>query len=123
MKSIGSVLTKIGIPSYLSYRYSKQNKNSCNISINGTLNVERLGEYLYKNATCFLDRKHKKFMECNDQAKYIKNRSFLLSGNENETKKLYLAGISQAEIARQLGLIPSSVRCCIQRLRLKNQLV
>ena len=123
VKSIQLVLDKIGIPSYFSYRYSEENKNSCNITVNGTLNVERLGIYLYKNATCFLDRKHQKFVDCNVQSKYVKARSFSMSGNENKTKTLYLGGMTQAEIARKLELAPSSVRGCVQRLRRKNQLV
>ena len=123
VKSIQSVLDKIGVPSYFSYRYSEKNKNSCSISINGTLNVERLGIYLYKGATCFLERKRRRFMECNAQAEYVNARSFRLSGNENKTKELYMTGVSQAEIAKNLGLPPSSVRCCVQRLRRQNQLV
>lgn len=123
MKSIQSVLDKIGVPSYFSYRYSEKNKNSCGISINGTLNVDRLGRYLYKDADCFLDRKYGRFMKCNTRAKYVNIRSFSLSGNEEKTKVLYLGGLSQAEIARKLELVPSSVRCCIQRLRRQNQII
>ena len=122
MKSIQSILEKIGVPSYFSYRYSDKNKNSCNVSINGTMNVKRFGVYLYKDATCFLTRKYKKFMECNEQAQRATMRSFALSGNENKVKQLYINGMSQAEISKNLGLIPSSVRCCVQRLRRNNQL-
>jgi intein/homing endonuclease len=122
MKSIQSILTTLNIPSYFSYRHSSDNKNSCNISINGTLHTQKFGEYLYKNSTCFLKRKRDKFIKCNKQSEHVKKRSFSLSGNEDKTRELYLSGMTQAKIARTLNLVPSSVRCCIQRLRRNNQL-
>lgn len=123
MKSIQNILLSMNIPSYLSYRYSKQNKNSCQLTVNGTLHVQSLGKFLYNEATCFLNRKHEKFTKCYAQAEYVTNRSFLLSGKEEIIKKLYLDGISQSDIAKKLGLISSSVRACIQRLRKRTEIV
>jgi hypothetical protein len=46
----------------LRYRYSKENKNSCGLFIKGSLNVGKLGEYLYRDKDIGLKRKKDKFM-------------------------------------------------------------
>jgi hypothetical protein len=117
MRAIQSILLSQHIPSYLSYRYSKSNKNSCQLTINGTLHVQSLGKFLYNEANFYLERKHEKFDACFAQANITKNRRYSSNGIEDKIKMLYLNGVPQAEIAKQNNLVPSSVRACVQRLR------
>lgn len=123
MKSIQIVLNRLKIPTYFNYRYSQQNKNSCNLVVNGTLNVDRFGDFIYQNSFYCLKRKYNKFIECKLRADMFKKSSFSLNGNEEKIKQLYKKGISQIGIATQLELIPSSVRACVQRLKRKNKII
>jgi len=100
---------------HISYRYSKENRNSCGLSYHGNLVTSIFFNYLYKDATCFLKRKHKKFEMCNEISK--KTTLYRFDGSEEKIKKLYLQGISQKNISDKLNLVYSSVRCCVQRLR------
>jgi len=123
LKSIRLILEFLKIPTYFNYRYGESNKNSCNLVINGTLNVEKFGNFIYQNPFFFLKRKHDKFMDCCYRAELSKKRLFLTNGNEEKIRRLYEEGVSQAEIAVKLKLIYSSVRACVQRLRRKKQIV
>jgi hypothetical protein len=123
MKSIRIVLSDLKIPSYISYRYSIKNKNSCNLVINGTFNVDKFGEFLYKNSFCCLERKYKKFKSCSCKAEYSRKRLFSLNGNEEKIQQLYNSGVSQIQISRELALVESSVKGCVQRLRRKNKII
>lgn len=108
---------------YISYKYSKNNKNSCNLTYHGNLIVNKFFDYLYKDATCYLKRKYEKFQKCKITAEITINNRFNLNGNENKIKELYLTGFSQKEISDKLKLIYSSVRCCIQRLRKNKEII
>ena len=123
LKSIRSILESLKIPTYFNYRYGESNKNSCNLVINGTLNVDKFGKFIYQKPFFFLRRKHDKFISCNDRAKLSKKRLFSINGREEEIKRLYKEGNSQVEIAVKLKLIYSSVKACVQRLRRKEQIV
>lgn len=122
MKSIRLILDELKINSSFSYRYSEENKNSCNLVINGTLNVDKFGEFMYQNSFSCLERKLNKFIDCKVKAECFRNKMFSMNGNENKIKRLYEKGVSQIIIANKLELVPSSVRCCVQRLRLKNKI-
>lgn len=123
LKSIQPILQTLKIPSYFNYRYDESNKNSCNLVINGTLNVDKFGKFIYQNPFFFLKRKHDKFIDCNNRAELSRKRLFLLNGNEEEVRRLYEEGVSQSKIAVKLKLVYSSVRACVQRLRRKKQIV
>jgi intein/homing endonuclease len=123
LKEIQSILAKDGINSDFKYRYSKNNKNSCQITINGTFNVNKFKNLLYNDATFFLKRKKEKFDLCTNRADRLKNYYFKYNGMEEKIKQLYLDGNTQSKIAKQLGLVYSSVRACIQRLRQKSLII
>jgi len=111
---------KLGLSGYIGYRYSKMNKNSCNLSYHGNLVTSKFFDYLYENATCFLNRKYEKFKKCKQVADKTIQYRFDLNGNEQKINDMYVSGISQKQISVQLGLVFSSVRGCVQRLRRNN---
>ena len=117
LKQIQSILESNGIKSDFKYRYTSANKNSCQITVNGTFNVMKLKDILYHNSTIYLSRKKEKFNLCEIQSDKLKQTYFKYNGMEEKIKELYIAGNSQSKIAIQLGLVFSSVRSCIQRLR------
>lgn len=117
MLEIKDILEVNDIPSYLSYRYGKTNKNSCGLTINGTMNASKLGKLLYTNPCCCLERKYQLFNKCFELEIKRRKRLFSLNGSKNKIKKLYMKGDSQMNIAKKLGLVYSSVRACIQKMR------
>lgn len=120
---IGEILKKeCNIHYRLSFRYSKENKKSCSISTKGTLQLKRIYDFLYKDATIYLKRKHDLFKQSNEMAKIQIQKTFKTNGMEDEIRKLYISGMTQKNISKQLNLIHSSVRCCVQRLR-RNKIV
>jgi hypothetical protein len=123
MKSIRLVLNDLEIPTYFGYRYSEENKNSCNLVVNGTWNVDKFGDFIYKESFFSLKRKYDKFMECKSRVECSKKRLFRFNGNEEKIKQMYIKGFSQKEIAIQLKLGYSSVKGCVQRLRRKKQII
>jgi hypothetical protein len=112
----------LNLNGYISYKYSKKNKNSCNLAYHGNLATNTFFEYLYKNSTFYLRRKFEKFKKCKIKAIESINNRFKLNGMEEKIKELYLVGNSQKEISNKLKLVYSSVRACIQRLRKKKEI-
>jgi hypothetical protein len=124
MNEIKTILSNIGIEtSDIRFRYGKHNKNSCSFGTKGTLKVNKFGNYLYKNATCFLKRKYDKFKDCEIRANKTNDNMFKLNGMEQKIKELYSTGHSQKQISDELNLVYSSVRCCIQRLRKNKEII
>ena len=65
----------IGFPdAYMSQRH-KNDKNNWGIEIGGRLHVITIGDYMYKDATIYLERKHKRYMTLiNYQRKPVRNQ-------------------------------------------------
>lgn len=124
MKEIKKTITdSVNISlSPIRFRYGKNNKNSCSVGTKGTLKVSMFGDFIYKDSSCFLKRKREKFDMCKCLAEKTRLYRYDLNGNEQKIKRLYLNGIIQKEIASQLNLVYSSVRCCVQRLRKSDEI-
>jgi len=123
MLSIQNILNTFNIKSRISYKYGLQNKNSCNIGFNGNLKVSKFLDFLYKDADFYLKRKHDRYVECKKLANEFINHTFDLNGNSEKIKIMYSEGLSQKNISKKLGLVYSSVRCCVQRLRKNKEII
>lgn len=123
LTEIKEILKPLDVHFVLRYRYGRKNKNSCMLETHGSLQVDRLGKYLYAESSVFLKRKKQKFDQCSDMAAKFKNKQFNYNGNEERIKQLYVGGMRQFEIAKNLNLVFSSVRACVQRLRKRNEVV
>jgi hypothetical protein len=54
----------IGFPNHkLSKRHKTRNVNNFTLEIGGRLQVLKIGDYMYNNATVFLERKHNRYIE------------------------------------------------------------
>lgn len=110
------ILEKTGVKMKLRYRYSKENCNSCSIETKGSINVSKIGNFLYNNSTIFLLRKKIRFDECNELAM----KRFKYNGNNEKIQALYLNGTKQIDIAKLLNANYSSVRSVVQHFRKMN---
>lgn len=97
------------------HRY-KNNDISCMLDIKGTFNLEKFYTLMYMNADFYLNRKHNRFEEFNNNKKNIKHKHFSQK-TISEIKELYLNNVKQIEISKILEINYSAIRCVIQRLR------
>jgi hypothetical protein len=54
---------RIGFPNRKFTKRHKDKKNNYQLEIGGRQQVLKIGNYMYNNATIFLERKHKRYME------------------------------------------------------------
>lgn len=117
LKSLQEFFIKtFNIKGYLRTR-RKNNPYTGMLEIKGSLQIERILDFLYSNPPFCLSRKMEKYQIVKNSAQKYKNKTWKLNGNNNLVISLYNAGTRQFEIAKKTNLIYGSVRGCIQRAR------
>lgn len=104
---------ELGLKLRLRHRHGLENCNSCSIELHGSIQVAKLGRFLYKNSTIFLARKKKLF----DLSEISAMQSFAYNGNNEKIQTMYKAGVTQTNIAKILHLNISSVKTAVQLFR------
>jgi hypothetical protein len=98
-------------------RRYKNNDIACMLDVKGSLNIEKFFNLFYVNNNSFhLHRKYDRFLDFIELTKTFEKRKFNLDCI-NMIKDMYISGLKQYEIAKQLNKKFSSVRCVVQRLR------
>ncbi len=63
LTSLQDIFNKLNVNSYLSKRHKNRNNNNYNLTVNGNLQVHKLMNWLYKDATIFLQRKYENYLQ------------------------------------------------------------
>lgn len=111
----------------LSIRVLTNKKQSAihSISVSGNLQIKKFMDWLYSDATCFLERKYKKYLElCEDSAR-IKNRPSYSSNNNitfDKNRKKWMASIRYNKRTIRLGRFQSEEGALFAQQFILNEL-
>lgn len=63
VNELGNIFNSMSIPTTITKRHKNRNTNTRTLRVHGNLNIRKACNWLYKDATVYLDRKFKKYME------------------------------------------------------------
>lgn len=63
LTSVRSIFSELNINSSMSKRHKERKNNNFNLTVSGNRQIQRLMDWLYLDATIFLERKHSKYLE------------------------------------------------------------
>lgn len=113
---------ELNINSYLRLR-RKGNYNTGMLEFKGSLQIERFYNFIYSNGDFHLKRKEVKFIISLKNAEKHKKTDYQNNGVWGKIKELYLTNVTQKEISKILSIPYSSVRTCVQKMRIKNMII
>lgn len=108
---------KVGINSYIRYRYSEKRPQSCHLESKGSLQLEKIYNYLYNDARLYLKRKHELFFEAHEQGRLRRLDLVKFEEQKQKVLELFVSGLKQHEIKDALNIPFSTVRKWVQNFR------
>ena len=115
--SLKNYLSEEGIKSSdIQFRYSEDNKNSCQLSVTNMDNILKLYRLFYSEEIFSLSRKKQIFEEALKSSESMSKHN----GVWDTIIDKYKQGVPQHEISEEMGIKPTTIRATIQRARKKN---